>query len=231
LQRDRRNRNRADDQQPGDPLAGRILGSSRRPRPSFLALDPTDTATLVGSSIAIGLSAAAGRHYQMRDRRGSQIRQAESTLPRLVPNRVRNHWQHCVGIRTHGTCHQVHFLRKAVMSMESQRPDTNARVVDAAEKLLLDNVTGLLNLHTAKNPYGFNLDEIAKVKAHRANMKIVSETLVHKIERDGPDIDTLKTLANVKNDLAEYNTAQLHIEQLLNMALDQHIMTQDVLRL
>jgi hypothetical protein len=35
---------------------------------------------------------------------------------------------------------------------------------DPAEKLLIDNVTGLLNMHTAKNPYAFGPDEIAKIK-------------------------------------------------------------------
>jgi MoaA/NifB/PqqE/SkfB family radical SAM enzyme len=101
------------------------------------------------------------------------------------------------------------------------------REVDEAEQLLLDNVTGLLNLHTAKNPYHFGTSDIAKVKKHRATMKLVAETLVHRIEREGPSIDALKQLANAKNDLAEYSTAQVYIDQLLDMAIEQKTMTQD----
>jgi hypothetical protein len=71
------------------------------------------------------------------------------------------------------------------------------------------------------------MDEIAKVKLHRARMKLVAETLVHRIEKEGASIDTLKMLANVKNDLAEYKTAQALIEQLLDMARDSNAMPQD----
>ena len=104
---------------------------------------------------------------------------------------------------------------------ESGRPP-----IDSAEQLLIDNVTGLLNMHTAKNPYAFGPDEIAKVKRHRASTKLIAETLVHRIEREGPSIDAIRALANVKNDLAEYNTAQLLIEQLLDMARSRQEMTQ-----
>ena len=112
-------------------------------------------------------------------------------------------------------------------TMAPNEEGKNLRAVDAAEQLLLNNVTGLLNMHTAKNPYAFGMTEISKVKMHRARMKLVAETLVHRIEKDGASIDTLKMLANVKNDLAEYNTAQALIEQLLDMARDTNTMPQD----
>lgn len=99
--------------------------------------------------------------------------------------------------------------------------------LDPADRHVLDNLTGLLNMHTAKNPYGFSTGEIEKVKAHRATMKIVAETYVHRIEKEGPSIETLKGLANVKNDLAEYKTAQMLIEQLLDIAAAQNTMPQD----
>lgn len=98
---------------------------------------------------------------------------------------------------------------------------------DLAEKLLIDNVTGLLNMHTAKNPYAFGPDEIAKIKHYRASTKLVAETLVHRIEREGPSIDALRALVTVKNDLAEYNTAQLLVEQMLDIAHSRQEMTQN----
>jgi MoaA/NifB/PqqE/SkfB family radical SAM enzyme len=117
-------------------------------------------------------------------------------------------------------------LRIARSSSDAAKTASDRSALDPAEQLLIDNVTGLLNMHTAKNPYGFGPDEIAKVKQHRASTKLVAETLVHRIEREGPSIDALRTLANVKNDLAEYNTAQLLIEQMLDIARSQQQMTQ-----
>ena len=99
--------------------------------------------------------------------------------------------------------------------------------LDDAERMLIENATGLLNMQSAKNPFGLGAKEVARVKAHRARMKLVTETLVHRIEVEGPSIDNLKALANAKNDLAEYRTAQIAIDQLLGIAEHDGVMTQD----
>ncbi len=72
----------------------------------------------------------------------------------------------------------------------------------------------------AKNPYEFGADEIAKVKAHRAHMKLVAQSYINSIEAEGPTIERLIGLANARSDLAEYESAQSNIEQLLDIVLD-----------
>ena len=98
---------------------------------------------------------------------------------------------------------------------------------DAAERFLMDNVSGLLNLHTDKNPFGLSLADQAKVKMHRATTKIVIETMIHRIEREGPSVEALKAIANAQNDLAEYRTAQIFIDQAIDLAQKQQTITQD----
>lgn len=104
--------------------------------------------------------------------------------------------------------------------------DQNSRAGDRAEKLLVDNISGLLNMTGAKNPYGFGADEITKVKEHRAQMKLVAQSYINSIEAEGPTIDRLLGLANVRNDLAEYESAQSSIEQLLDISRDSSQMPQ-----
>ncbi len=96
-----------------------------------------------------------------------------------------------------------------------------------AEDMLLDNMAGLLNLHADKNPFSLSLEDQAKVEAHRAWAKVNSQILVHRLERDGPSVALLKALAVFHNDLAEYRTAQVFIDQALEMAKRQDVMMQD----
>jgi hypothetical protein len=65
---------------------------------------------------------------------------------------------------------------------------TRTRADDKAGKLLVDNITDVLNMTGAKNPYGFGADEIAKVKAHRAQMKLVAQSYINSIGAEGPTI-------------------------------------------
>lgn len=97
---------------------------------------------------------------------------------------------------------------------------------DPAAKMLIDNLGGLLNMAAARNPYGFGPEQVEKVRLHRAKMKIVAQTYINAIETNGPAIDTLMGLANVRNDLAEYEAAQANIEQLLDLAAKAEQMPQ-----
>lgn len=90
--------------------------------------------------------------------------------------------------------------------------------LDAADRLIADNMSGLLNLTLGKNPYALGADEVARVKLYRANMALVAQSIIHRIEREGPAIETLMALAKTKNDLAEFAVAQVLIDQLLCLA-------------
>ncbi len=96
-----------------------------------------------------------------------------------------------------------------------------------AEDMLLDNMAGLLNLNTDKNPFALSLEDQAKVEAHRAWARVNAQILVHRLERDGPSVALLKALAVFHNDLTEYRTAQVFIDQALDMAERQGEMLQD----
>ncbi len=96
-----------------------------------------------------------------------------------------------------------------------------------AERMLLDNLSGLLNLHTDKNPFALSLEDQTKVALHRAKMKVVAQTMVHQLEEKGTTIEVLKELARTHNDLAEYRTAQVFIDQALAMAESRDALMQD----
>ncbi len=117
------------------------------------------------------------------------------------------------------------MIRLIVWSTEGRGRDGAAMTAD---EILLDNLAGLLNLHTDKNPFALSLDDQAKVAEHRAKMKVVAQTIVHRLEGGGgPTVEILKELANAHNDLAEYRTAQVFIDQALEMAERQHVLMQD----